>query len=525
MSRIHLVFVVLAGCLAAVAIFGCSLSSGNPRTIYVTATPNGQSISTAIGSPVPDMPDVIPTGDPLRVVSFETRPQEHMVIAGDTLTSIANRYSLTLNSILIANPSIDPNLLSIGQKILLPPLPQSTTPNIKIIPDILFVRGPGSESFDIRAYISTIPGYIRLYTDEVPIRIDNGSEILVTLDGASIIERVAQNYSIDPRLLLALIEYRSKWLSRSQIAEAAVNDPLSLPQALGETSRDGLYSQLTWAANQLNQAYYGWKIGGLLSLELLDSGTYTIAATLNAATVAIQVFWGQILGELEWHQAISRNGFYRTYYTLFGNPFANEFEHIPPNLSQPRLLLPFASDEIWYFTGGAHGGWGSGSAWAALDFAPPDDPPPGESCYTSRFWVRAVAPGIIVRSDEGAVVLDLDNDGFETTGWTILYLHLASEKRVDVGTTVAAGDPLGHAACAGGFSTATHLHIARRFNGEWIDADCHQCSPHHPNPIFVMNGWETVGIPGQEYQGFLARGDERRIAEQGRSISDNRIAG
>ena len=62
-----------------------------------------------------------------------------------------------------------------------------------------------------------------------------------------------------------------------------------------------------------------------------------------------------------------------------------------------------------------------GSAWASLDFAPPDERTDTTPfCFTSQFAVRAVAPGVIARSGDGAVILDLDGDGDESTGWTIL---------------------------------------------------------------------------------------------------------
>ncbi len=82
------------------------------------------------------------------------------------------------------------------------------------------------------------------------------------------------------------------------------------------------------------------------------------------------------------------------------------------------------------------------------------------------------------------VVLDLDGDGYEQTGWVVLYLHVSTDGRAPVGTWVGAGDRLGHPSCEGGQSTGTHLHIARKFNGEWIAAD-------GPMP-FVLSGWRAM---------------------------------
>ncbi len=67
--------------------------------------------------------------------------------------------------------------------------------------------------------------------------------------------------------------------------------------------------------------------------------------------------------------------------------------------------------------------------------------------------------------------MDLDGDGNEETGWVIVYLHIATEGRVPVGTWLAQGDKIGHPSCEGGISTGSHLHIVRKYNGEWVPAD------------------------------------------------------
>ena len=79
---------------------------------------------------------------------------------------------------------------------------------------------------------------------------------------------------------------------------------------------------------------------------------------------------------------------------------------------------------------------------------------------------------------------------------------------------------------AGGFSTATHLHIARRYNGEWLPADCNRCPVGADAPPFVMSGWKVVGLGSQLYQGFLVNIRDNRsvIAEQGRHTDVNTIS-
>jgi murein DD-endopeptidase MepM/ murein hydrolase activator NlpD len=88
-------------------------------------------------------------------------------------------------------------------------------------------------------------------------------------------------------------------------------------------------------------------------------------------------------------------------------------------------------------------------------------------------------------------------------------MHIASRDRVTPGTIVRAGERIGHPSCEGGFSTGTHLHIARKYNGEWIPAD-------QGNIPFVMDGWTSIGS-GYVYDGWLVNENLSVIADNGRS--------
>jgi hypothetical protein len=108
-----------------------------------------------------------------------------------------------------------------------------------------------------------------------------------------------------------------------------------------------------------------------------------------------------------------------------------------------------------------------------------------------------MADGLVIRSDIDGTVIDLDRDGDERTGWVLYYLHLATNGRVPIGREVNAGDPVGYPSCEGGHVTGTHVHIARKYNGEWILAD---------GPLaFNLEGW-VAHDGNQAYQGTLTRG-------------------
>jgi murein DD-endopeptidase MepM/ murein hydrolase activator NlpD len=169
---------------------------------------------------------------------------------------------------------------------------------------------------------------------------------------------------------------------------------------------------------------------------------------------------------------------------------------IPGSLQQPAFHLPFPAGHIWTYTGGPHTGWGEGKPYAALDFAPPSE---HSGCFVAdeQEYSTAVADGIVVRSETGAVVLDMDGDGDEHTGWTLLYFHLAEKGRAKVGDILNTGDQVGYPSCEGGRTTGTHVHIARKYNGEWIPAD---------GPLaFNLEGW--IAHNGQRpYLGTLTKG-------------------
>ena len=194
--------------------------------------------------------------------------------------------------------------------------------------------------------------------------------------------------------------------------------------------------------------------------------------------------------------AVGPNGFSRLYAELFGDPWQEDFTLIPGSLRQPDLPLPFQQGQAWTYTGGPHTAWGTGEPYAGIDFAPPSQ---SSGCFAANAdnYVIAMGDGMVVRSETGLIALDLDGDGNERTGWVIFYLHLATQGRAPLGLQVKKGDPVGWPSCEGGHTTGTHIHLARKYNGEWIPAD---------GPLaFNMDGW-LVRNGSDAYRGTLIKG-------------------
>ncbi len=457
-----------------------------PTRAPLSVTVPTHNPNALLASPTPNLPRILPTP--------RQDSNQYIVQQGDTLGSIAQSYGISVETLQQANNLTDQNILSIGEALNVPP-PEPGAPGsaFKIIPDSELVFGPASAQFDVSAFAENQGGYLASYTQDVNEE---------TLTGAQVVERVAQNYSVNPRLLLALLEYRSKWVSSAEPPSGSLDYPLGFV----EPNHAELYHQLTWAANEFNRGFYLWRANAVGTWVLDDASIVPIDPTINAGTAGVQNMFSILDDRQTWDTDVNAFGLFQTYFFLFGNPFDLAIEPLLPlNLAQPRLDLPFEPGELWAFTGGPHAGWDSGSAWAALDFAPADI----MGCAISSQWVTAAANGIIVRAKDGEVIEDLDGDGYEQTGWDILYMHVAAQDRVEAGTYVLDGNRIGHPSCEGGVANAAHLHLVRKYNGEWIAADS--------SLPFVLGGWTSSGN-GIEYDGYLKRGSSKLEAAEG--ISD-----
>lgn len=433
--------------------------------------------------------------------------------SGDTLELVAQRFGVSANSIRSTR--------ALPKKGFLPPgitlwLPEQLTPisTARLFPDSEIVYGPSALDFDVAASLAQAGGALASHQEYL--------ESDQWVSSAEIISRVAIENSINPRLLVATLEYICGCVS----GPATLNLEQGYALNILDYRYKSLYGQLWWAANQLSTGYYGWREGWLSEIALPDGSSLVPSPDSNASSVAVQYLaaqfwaaheqgsklgpqtWAQLdahpFGAAEFQQAIDpQTGLSAVHQRLFGDAWqrASTVEPLlPAGLEQPLMSLPFEPEQVWSFTSGPHTVWERKGAQAALDFAPASNE---GGCLPSPAWVTAVADGPVVRVASGLVVQDLNNrlraDGLEQTGWAVLYMHIAAHERVEPGTMLHAGDRIGHPSCEGGPATGTHLHIARKYNGEWIAA-----AGALP---FVLSGW--VAHPGDAaYQGSLQKGSQ-----------------
>ncbi len=465
--------------IATLTLAACRASSNQNSTPASSLPPSREENPSIDSTPLPTRPAYAPG-----------QLVEYIAQTGDTLPALAARFNTTVDEILAANTFIprDATTMPQGMPMQIPIYYRALWGTaFQSIPDHAFVNSPTSSGFNTAAFVQSQNGWWKHYRAYVAGKIRTGAEL---------VDYIATNYSINPRLLLAILEYQGGALT--QEAPPTNRKLLGLERAFWESH----YLQLTLAANTLNNGYYGWRSGTLLEFEDANGNLFRPDPWQNAGSAALQYYFSRMFAGDEFARAISADGLYQTYTKLFGDPWNESFELIPGSLTQPELILPFPNGQTWSYTGGPHTGWGTGEPLAALDFAPPAEQ---SGCVAAKpeNYVVAIADGLVVRSSIDGVALDLDKDGDERTGWVIYYLHLATNQRAVVGANLTAGDLIGYPSCEGGSSTGTNVHIARKYNGEWMLAD--SAVP------FVMDGW----IPhngSRAYLGTLTKGNLTVIA-------------
>jgi murein DD-endopeptidase MepM/ murein hydrolase activator NlpD len=406
--------------------------------------------------------------------------------SGDTLPVIAARYGVGVEEIQAQTSILLTGLISPGTLLIIPDYYGANIASDAVLPDSEVIYSPSTLGFNMDEFVQQAGGYLSTFRE---YRVDRW------YSGAEIIELVATEESINPRLLLAMLEFQSHWVYGQPGNLAEKDYPLGYVLA----EKKGLYKQLAYAVQTISMGYYGWREGRITEIQFSDGTQQRIAPNLNAGSAAIQHFLANFYDPQRWLGALyGPESFPVLFEKMFGNPWlrAQTVEPLfPANSAQPTLELPFQSGKVWSFTGGPHPAWGYKGSYAAIDFAPASDK---QGCVSSSAWVVAAAPGLVVREGTGVVVVDLDGDGHEQTGWVMLYLHIATEGKVALGTYLDQDQIIGHPSCEGGSSTGTHVHIARKFNGEWIAAD--------GSLPFTLSGW--VVHQGQSvYEGSMSNGD------------------
>ena len=146
-------------------------------------------------------------------------------------------------------------------------------------------------------------GYLSVYSEEV----DD-----VRMSGAEILEQVALLFSVNPRLLLSVLEFQSQWVTEKEPPD----ETLEFPMRYYDAWNSGLFDQLAWAANLLNEGYYLWKLEAISMWELSDFSMIGVDPTINAGTAGVLNLMRHLTTEEDWRWAVSETDF-ATYYRFW----------------------------------------------------------------------------------------------------------------------------------------------------------------------------------------------------------------
>jgi LasA protease len=316
-----------------------------------------------------------------------------------------------------------------------------------LISDELFVYGPTVHDFDVGAFFKGHASHISAYSEFI-------DSLGYELSLPEFTEYVAHRYSLNPQLLLSLLELKTGILGLDRLPPETIR----YEWGLVEPGKDGLTAQMESAANQLTIYFYSYPAEP--KVVFTDGTTALLSTDLNAGTFALQKFLARGVTKEQWLSMIGNgeHSFSQVYKSFFGDPLVEAGGRAIA--LQPTLKLPLECAQTWYYTQGPHS-----NNLSAVDYAP------GVSdCTISTKKVVSAGGGKVVVASDALVEIDHDGDGNPGTGW-VTYYHHVRDIQVGVGQSVYTGSHLGYPSCEGGTATGTHLHFAFLYNGSFVGAD------------------------------------------------------
>jgi len=209
------ILLVLTGMLLS----ACATNLWGTYDPYLTPTP--PFIETALADPEPTPTNAIlplsatqtatvlpsPTVSPTTVAVTPGTPRPPIYYysqSGDSLEVVAWHFGVQVSEITFPESQPKTGLLNPNTTLSIPDLLSQTptTPSRQIIPDCELVYSPCAQSFDTKSYVSSAGG-----------KLSNFHEYMATagwITGAEGVQRMAFGSSINPRMLLAFIQYYTR---------------------------------------------------------------------------------------------------------------------------------------------------------------------------------------------------------------------------------------------------------------------------------------------------------------------------
>jgi LasA protease len=291
-------------------------------TIFTDPRPTGLPTAAFPFTPTFNIPS--PVAEKSSTPESSNEPILYYAQSGDTLDALAARFGVGAQEITSPKTIPGSTLIDAGTLLIIPDrIDKETSPDVQILPDSEIVYSATAANFNSDQFIVNAGGHLSAYREYL------GSTGWTT--GVQAMKRLADENSVNPRLLLAVLEYESHWVYSAPATTLGEEYPMGF-QSL---KYKGLFMQMVWAVNQLFNGYYGWRTGTLTELTFPDGETLRLHPELNAGTVAIQYFFSRHHNRAEWAEIVSPdsvNSFYSLYLQIRGatlptrnNPAQNGF--------------------------------------------------------------------------------------------------------------------------------------------------------------------------------------------------------
>jgi LasA protease len=322
-----------------------------------------------------------------------------------------------------------------------------------ILADGQFVFGPNVGSFDTDKFLRSLNSPL--------------------LPHATILEDKASYYSINPRVVLTILEIQSGSVTGK-------SKSVDLEHVVGYEDVTGHNEQLEMLIKDMVRYFYARLYNKLsltddqLILNLSTGEQVQLEANTNAGTLAILAVLAPLSSEAQWQDLISaedKHGFVQTWLRLFpeSDPLDNSNQIVSPAAPPADLLkLPFACGDNWSFSGGPHewDGCNGGDPRSAVDFAPGVA---GCAIPPDR-WITSPADGTVSQVSCGGCQVYINHSG----GWGTRFYHVANAQ-VGAGQPVGKDQHIGNPSCkpaqggpcggCPGDATGTHVHYDLMYNG------------------------------------------------------------
>jgi hypothetical protein len=353
-----------------------------------------------------------------------------------------------------------------------------TTSGMDLLSNGQFVWGPNVGDFEVGQFLLELGSPLAPFAD--------------------IVDAWARYYSINPRVLLTLLEVRNGLLT-NPYDEISPSEVSTIIEEVGLQAYEAFYEHLyTWGDMKSSDKVLDIPSPSIL---LADGYEFEIQADVNSASFAITDVLGTTTDLVNLNRLIASTepgGFSETFGAMFPetDPLDTSNDIIPDSLPPDDLFqFPFPLGDSWYFNGPHNWNGGGGYPFSSMDFHTGWGP---GSPYPLHYAVSAApGSGYVFQPTQSDLPCWVKVDHIDD--WTTYYYHLRKVRPPGNIGTVRANDPMGsigEETCNGGYAVGSHLHFTLLFNGAFVSLEG-----------VKLSGWTIhVGPPDEPYSsGYIER--------------------